>query len=352
MNKLLIILIFLLGSINTFSQKTFKSTVKKYFKYATFYGAVTGGNSISDVDVYSVTNGLETSTIATPFDYNLTLGIRKIARFGYENRANTFYDGTETSFSDASTLGKVAGLEFLFEGAYRRQQGNNFLDQHHFLRYVANYWIGKVEYLQDGFADIKYFESSERFRLKIGKKGKFSFNTGIVQRIAEPYGYNPLDEWVLSTGDIHYTSLALSEGYEVDVYNSEYKDPNGNIVATNTAIWEEVVIPEMLSNYVERKRSEISAQWNHSVVIGFDFYHFTNKFWLHSWANVMPYHLNLGNQYSYHNFNGGQWMDYSGGLIYGWRITKSLGTFIEGKYSKYWNRSWYDFKLGVNYIIL
>ena len=34
------------------------------------------------------------------------------------------------------------------------------------------------------------------------------------------------------------------------------------------------------------------------------------------------------------------------------KLNKSLGTFIEGKYNKYWNREWYDFKLGINYIIL
>ena len=38
-------------------------TLKKYFKFATFYGAVNGGTSISDVDVYSVTSGLETQTV-------------------------------------------------------------------------------------------------------------------------------------------------------------------------------------------------------------------------------------------------------------------------------------------------
>ncbi len=53
---------------------------KKYFKFATFYAAANGGTSISDVDVFSVTNGLKTSTVQTPYDYNLALGIRKIAR--------------------------------------------------------------------------------------------------------------------------------------------------------------------------------------------------------------------------------------------------------------------------------
>ena len=68
----------------------------KYFKFSTFYVAANGGTSISDVDIYSVTNGLETSTIKTPFDYNLSMGIRKIARFGYENKAQTFYDLRES----------------------------------------------------------------------------------------------------------------------------------------------------------------------------------------------------------------------------------------------------------------
>ena len=31
---------------------------KKITKFSTIYGAVNGGNSLSDVDVYSVTNGL------------------------------------------------------------------------------------------------------------------------------------------------------------------------------------------------------------------------------------------------------------------------------------------------------
>ena len=133
---------------------------KKIFKFSTFYASVNGGNSISDVEVFSVTEGLETFTIKTPYDYNLALGIRKIARFGYENKAQTFYDGTEDSWSDGANIGKVSGLEFLFEVDYKRQQGVDYLDQHHFVRYVDNKYIIKGEYLEDGLTDIKYFETS------------------------------------------------------------------------------------------------------------------------------------------------------------------------------------------------
>jgi len=322
---------------------------KKNFKFATFYTAVNGGNSIADQTVWSVGNGLGSTNIETPYDYSLTMGIRKIARFGYENRANAFYDGTETSWSDGANIGKRNGLEFLAEVKYKRQMGQEFLDQNHFLRYVGDKYIVKGEFLQDGFADISYFETSQRGRLKIGEK--FSFNLGIAQRASEPYGYDPLAEWLLDNNDIHYTYLALQEGYTVDVPNSEYFSPDGDLVATSTEVWEAVVIPEVISDYASRKRGELDRLLQHSVVAGFDYYHYTDDFWLHAWGNVMPYHLDSGNEFMYHNSVDGQWLDYSGGMIFGYRLNKHLGIFLEGKYNKYWNREWYNFKCGVNYVI-
>ena len=341
--KNILIILFLCLSFSANSQ------IKKYFKFSTFYVAASGGTSVSDQNIYNISSGsLQSNIIKTPYDYNLALGIRKIARFGYENKANTFYDGTETSWSDAATIGKVSGLEFLFEADIKRQEGINYLDQHHFVRYVADKYILKGEYLQDGFADIEYFETSQRYRYN---KGRLSFNIGALQRMAEPYGYDPLEEWLLSTGNLHYTNLALEEGYEIDVYNSEYSDPDGNVVATSIEVWEEVVIPQVLADYVERKRNELDKKIQQSLVVGFDFYHYKKNFWLHSWGNLMPLHYDDGGEFMYHNSVGGQWYDYSGGLIFGYKLNKSLGMFVEGKYNKYWNREWYDFKLGLNYTI-
>ena len=50
--------------------KNKKFNFKKITKFSTIYGAVNGGNSLSDVDVYSVTNGLQTQTVVTPYDYS------------------------------------------------------------------------------------------------------------------------------------------------------------------------------------------------------------------------------------------------------------------------------------------
>ncbi len=114
------LIILLLFISNTIVAQTYGiEDVKKMLKFSTFYAAVNGGTSLSDVDVFSVNNGLSTQTVSTPYDYNFTIGLRKIARFGYENKAQTFYDGTESNYSDAATVGKVKGVEYLFEVDYK-----------------------------------------------------------------------------------------------------------------------------------------------------------------------------------------------------------------------------------------
>ena len=323
--------------------------LKQIFKFGTVYGAVNGGTSLSDVDVYSVTNGLETTTIETPYDYSLTLGIRKLKQFGYQPK-EAFKRGTENSFSDAATIGRWENkVEFLFQHEYKRQEGEEYFDFHHMLRYVADKWLVKAEYLRDGFADVSYFESSQRYRKEL--KNGISVNVGIVQRFAEPYGFDPLEEWKLSNGNLHYTFLAIEEGYTMEFDGEggvEYFDPQGNSVATSTEVWEAVVIPTALADYTEKKRNELDNVIQHSWVIGFDYYKYSKTSWLHAWGSLMPLHYSdYENEFSYYNFNGGQWKDYSFGLIYGHWFNKNIGIFVEGKYNKYWNREWHGFSAGL-----
>ena len=329
-----------------------KISLKDLFKFGTVYGAVNGGTSLSDEDAFSVTNGLQTSVIETPYDYSILFGVRKIKKFGYEDKER-FKNGTENSFTDAATVGRWNNkVEFLFQGEYKRQQGETYFDQHHFVRYVADKWLAKVEYLEDGFADVKYFESSQRYTYQSPKSANLTFNMGAVQRIAEPYGYDPLAEWLLSNGNLHYTELALQQGYNV-VFNGdggvEYLDPLGNQVATSTEVWEAVVIPEVLANYSEKKRNQLENTIQHSIVFGADYYRYSKKSWLHAWGNIMPWHYDAGGEFSYHKYNEGQWLDYSAGMVFGHWFNKNLGVFVEGTYNKYWNREWHGFSAGINY---
>jgi hypothetical protein len=336
--------------------------LKEIFKFGTVYGAVNGGTSLSDEDIYSVTNGLQSDVNETPYDYSILFGVRKMKQFGYQPK-EAFKRGLESSFSDASTLGNWENnFEFLFQGEYKRQQGETYLDQHHFIRYAGNSgsekplsfkrFVAKIEYLEDGFADIKYFEASERLTYIHPQVKNLTLNIGAAQRLAEPYGYDPLAEWLLSNGNIHYTNLAIQEGYEVifDGNGSvEYLDPSGNSVATSTEVWEAVVIPTVLANYAEKKRNQLKSTIQHSLVVGFDYYKYEKRSWLHAWGNLMPYHLDQGGEFSYHEYNDGQWLDYSAGIVYGHWFNKNLGVFVEGTYNKYWNREWHGFSAGINY---
>ena len=158
-----ILFILLLCSISSYAQ------LKKIFKFSTFYVAANGGTSLSDRDIYSVNGGkLDYDTIITPYDYSLSMGIRKIQRFQYEG-TSPFKDGTESSFSDAASIGR-SPFEYLFEVDYKRQEGVKYLDQHHFIRYVKPRWFTKAEYIKNGFADIEYFEGTNRLRLNGNKK--------------------------------------------------------------------------------------------------------------------------------------------------------------------------------------
>ena len=157
MNKVLIIL-FVFFSFSATAQ------LKKPFKFSTLYVAANGGTSLADDNIYSVNNSsLGVDTILTPFDYSLTIGIGKIKRFGYED-ISKFKDGTETAYGDAATIG-LSPFEYLFEVDYRRQEGVEYLDQQHFIRYVKPLWMTKVAYIKEGFADIEYYEATQRFRL-------------------------------------------------------------------------------------------------------------------------------------------------------------------------------------------
>tara|TARA_R110001592_G_scaffold115104_3_gene315376 strand:+ start:1833 stop:2918 length:1086 start_codon:yes stop_codon:yes gene_type:complete len=357
--KKLILLTFTILSLQLNAQEI---NLKDLFKFGTVYGAINGGTSLSDEDVYSVTNGLQTSINETPYDYSILFGVRKIKKFGHEDK-ESFKNGTENAFSDAATLGRWNNkIEFLFQGEYKRQQGQTYLDQHHFIRYVGTdgctekfcwkHYIIKIEYLEDGFADIRYFESSQRLTYKPDKVANLTFNFGMAQRLAEPYGYDPLEEWLLSNGNLHYTELAIQQGYEI-VFDGdggiEYFDPSGKSVATSTEVWEALAIPTMLANYTEKKRSQLENTIQHSVIVGFDYYKYEKKSWLHTWGNIMPWHYDAGGEFSYHKFIEGQWLDYSAGIVYGHWVNKNLGVFIEGTYNKYWNRQWHGFSAGINY---
>ena len=66
MKKILLLLLTLITlNVSAQNSEELKKELKKIFKFSTFYGAINGGTSLSNIDIYSVTNGLETDVIET-----------------------------------------------------------------------------------------------------------------------------------------------------------------------------------------------------------------------------------------------------------------------------------------------
>jgi hypothetical protein len=125
----------------------------------------------------------------------------------------------------------------------------------------------------------------------------------------------------------------------------------------------------MLETYINGRKSELGYQGETSIVIGIDWYHYDESWWLHAWGNWLPYHYGH-TDYAYHNAayyqthleEGGEpsefkmmdpmwhsWNDYDVGAILGVKVKENMGLFTEGRYLYYWERPAYDIKFGINY---
>ena len=125
----------------------------------------------------------------------------------------------------------------------------------------------------------------------------------------------------------------------------------------------------MLEEYIDGVKSNLGYQRETSLVLGVDYYHYGDKWWVHAWGNMMPYHFGH-DMYSYHNASAYEqhkenknkphtfkfsepmwrgWDDYDVGAILGVKIQDNLGVFTEGRYLYYWERPAYDIKFGLNY---
>ena len=80
-------------------------------------------------------------TVVNAYNYKLNIGLRKIARFDYENKAKIFYDGSENSISTSATIGAVTGGEYLLSCSFVRDRGREFTNHEYWYRHVGKYFL-------------------------------------------------------------------------------------------------------------------------------------------------------------------------------------------------------------------
>lgn len=393
MKKILLCLLLLVSSqikAQNKAQNFVNSLYKDFLKYGTIYGAGEVRNSVeAPYPTYVVRtneNGslydiprVEDNTIKYPFDYRYGFGIRKLARFDYERKPKNYYDGTEDQLVFTAPSSAIQGLEYQFHKEWERWMGREFDNSRYFLKHTGKYHIVKAESRKVDRINLKYQSAETRARLPIGKK--FSISAGAIFRTHDrPYGYNPIEIWLNETDDTGnavnpWYTLGYQYGYN-DIFYTQttangdttqdwcWVDPNGNEVAHSDLAFRENVYPLLMNRYNNEIWSQLSRFGEIAPVIGFDFYHYESKFWLHAYANwILPYHhYVMGDEdFSYlhrdnwgkggHNnlLEGKQWSDYNFGANLGWKVGKNLGIFVEGEYSKMWDSQLYQTTFGLNY---
>ena len=378
----------------------FKSIYDELFKYSTVYVAGDMQNPKENAPDYFVRPGEDGGLYSIPqvvdgtvyheFDYRYGIGVRKLARYDYEVKGAQYYDGTENNVGLSATNSPVKGLEYVFHWEKERERDELYDNHRYFLKHSGKYHMVKLESRKQGKVNFDYKSAEVRAKLPIGKK--FSISAGAIYRTHErPYGYNPVEIWLNETteyivdgqvyeypanpwytlgfyygyDDIYYTSTSYdpNTGQEVETSDWYWVNPEGEIVAYSDLQFRDTVFPNLMNRYNNEMWEGIDNFGVVSPVVGFDFYHYKNKFWLHAYGSyLLPYHkyVHGDEAFSYLNRNnwgmGGlredaeheQWEDYQTGLVFGWKINRSIGIFFEGEYTKFWDSEIYNSSVGLN----
>ena len=345
-----ILLLFLL--VSTICTAQFKD----FFKYSTFYTSMTMNTSMTERENYiAIDKGYEDITQVNPYDYNLTIGLRKIARFDYEYKVKTWYYGTERAVADNVTIGNANGWEYLFNYSFIRNRGDKFTEQNYWLRYLGTKYVIKTQYKDNQRVNLKFISLDTRYRIN---KGNWDFTAGITTRIHPVYGVNPIEDfWI--PGESNFQDLAEDFGYVPEMWtqgsyvNQNWYDISGGdsiLVANSNDEFYHHVFGDAVASFNERELDKLGMQKEISAVLGIAYYKYTPNFWMHAWFNCLPYHYGL-DDYSYEYEDNLDMIEWDSGVVLGTRITKHLGLFVEGTHMNYWGKKIYEVKFGFNYLI-
>ena len=140
-----------------------------FFKYSTFYTSMSMNTSMIENQNYiAVQKGYEDVTQVNPYDYNLTIGLRKIARFDYEYKVKTWFYGTEKAVADNVTIGNSVGWEYLFNYSFIRNRGDRYTNQDFWLRYLGQKCVTKIQLKNDERRNLEFISFDTRYRLQSG----------------------------------------------------------------------------------------------------------------------------------------------------------------------------------------
>ena len=360
MKKLLSIL---LTTTILFAEEGSNYFMDNFLKYSTFYTSVSLNSPFiaqSQWEVDVVNGTFVETTKENELAYNISIGVRKLARFKYQAKGKKFYDGSEKELSDVATIGAVSGWEYLVKYSSIRQFGEEFVDTESWIRYLGDKFVVKGSYANFGRQGLEFGQLDARYRKPVGNNWNFSIGGNF--RAHPAYGLFPFNDW-LQSSDGSWWELAYNYGYEdeywfVDPNQNGIQDPgepgdynwyqDGNLIAESDNEFYEYYYGDVINLYNEEIVDGLGYQWESSLVIGVDYYLYDKKYWVHGWASVMPISKGL-TDYSFTYEDGD--IDFDIGLVAGYKFNRNIGIFGEGRYLKYFGIEAYELKAGINVTI-
>jgi len=317
-------------------------------RFATFYASFSTGAPFTESQQFLV-NGvagsghlMEMTEVNEP-NYNISIGLRKIARFDYQVKQGNFYTGSENEVSDYATISNAPGLEYLFEYSSIRSRGMTFRQHEYKLRYISNNYTARASYVNDGLINLQYTLGEVRLRKSLGN---VDLTLGVAHRSHPVYGYSPVTEWFSKPENKHWWQLANEFGFYSD--ETECWTNDGTCVAVSDVEFYTYHFTDAVNEYNNQQLDLLGLQQEVSAVIGADYYMYSTKAWIHAWASLYPIHKGLSDySYSYPN----KQTEWDLGFVAGSKVNRHFSIFVEGRHLKYWDILSYEMKIGLNYII-
>ena len=338
--------------------------VDNFLKYSTFYTSVSLNSpfvpqSKWEVDVQNGT--FVETTKENELGYNVSVGVRKLARFKYQAKGKKFYDGSEKNLSDVATIGNVSGWEYLVKYSTIREFGEEFVDTESWVRYLGDNYVVKGSYANFGRQGLEFGQLDARWKKSVGSNWNFSLGGNFRGHPA--YGLFPFNDW-LAGSDGQWWELAYQYGYDDEYYfqdfnqngiqdpgepgDYEWFDENNQLIAESDGEFYEYYYGDIINLYNEEQIDLLGYQWEASVVLGVDYYLYEKKYWVHGWASIMPYSKGL-TDYSF-TYDSGD-IDFDIGIVAGYKFNRNIGIFGEGRYLRYFGIDAYELKAGINLTI-
>tara|TARA_R100001377_G_scaffold3390_1_gene2002 strand:- start:1336 stop:2352 length:1017 start_codon:yes stop_codon:yes gene_type:complete len=323
-------------------------TNAQILRFSTFYASFSTSAPFAEnqeflVDGVAGSGQLVEITQVSEPNYNVSIGLRKIARFDYQVKRGQFYTGTEDEVSDYATISNAPGIEYSLKYSSIRNRGIKFQQHEYKVRYISNHFTMRSSFVDDGLINLKYTLGEFRIRKSLGG---LDLTAGIAHRSHPVYGNSPITEWFANPSNKHWWQLAQEFGaFSNDL---EQWTVNNEVVAESDREFYTYHFGDLVDQYNARELKTLGLQQEVSMVIGADYYLYSAKAWVHAWASLYPIHKGLSDySYSYPN-NQAEW---DLGFVAGSKVNRHFSIFVEGRHLKYWDIKSYELKAGINYLI-